>query len=134
MFFVGRKERMAINMEEHRLPHDHGETTENIVKHLPDTEKFAVIAEIFRQLGDISRIRIFWMLCHCEECVINLSAAMEMTSPAISHHLKQLKTAGLIISRREGKEVYYKAADNERVKVLHDMIEIFLAITCPADQ
>ena len=62
---------------------------------------------------------------------VNLAAMMEMTSPAVSHHLKQLKSAGLIISRREGKEVYYKAADTKQVEILHNMIELLVDVTCP---
>lgn len=54
---------------------------------------------------------------------------MDMSSPAVSHHLRQLKNAGLIVSRREGKEVYYKAADTEQSRLLHIMIEQVLKIT-----
>ena len=86
------------------LPHDHGQPPEPTLAAMPDTESFQTIAELLKQLGDSSRIRIFWLLCHCEECVINLSAMMKMSSPAISHHLKQLKSSGLIVSRRSGKE------------------------------
>ena len=67
----------------------------------------------------------FWLLCHCEECVINIVALVEMSSPAVSHHLKQLRSGGLITSRREGKKVYYKAADNKQAKLLHRFIEQF---------
>ena len=56
---------------------------------------------------------------------------LEMSSPAVSHHLKQLRTAGLIQSRRAGKEVYYRAADTERAQLLHQMIENMVQITCP---
>ncbi|MBQ9111994.1 MAG: winged helix-turn-helix transcriptional regulator [Clostridia bacterium] len=118
-------------MEKHHLPHDHGQKSENILERLPSPEELSAVSEIFRQLGDVSRIRIFWILCHCEECVINLSAMVDMSSPAVSHHLKQLKTSGLVISRRDGKEVYYKAADTEQVKILHRMIEDMLAMRCP---
>lgn len=115
------------------LPHDHGQTSRAVFTHLPDPDKFGILSELFRQLGDGSRIRIFWILCHCEECVINLSAMMDMSSPAVSHHLKQLKSANLIVSRREGKEVYYKAAANQQVRVLHDMIEQLLSVACPTE-
>ncbi len=118
-------------MENKQLPHDHGQKIENVTEKLPNIDDFGIVAEIFRQLGDPSRLRIFWILCHCEECVMNLSAMMNMSSPAVSHHLKQLKTAGLITSRREGKEVYYKTADTEEVHTLHDMIEALLSIACP---
>lgn len=113
------------------LPHDHGQPPEPTLAAMPDTESFQTIAELLKQLGDSSRIRIFWLLCHCEECVINLSAMMKMSSPAISHHLKQLKSSGLIVSRRSGKEVYCRAADTQQAQLLHRMIETLLQINCP---
>lgn len=113
------------------LPHDHGQPIERLTGQMPAAEDFQTVAEIFRQLGDGSRIRIFWLLCHCEECVINLSAMVGMSSPAVSHHLRQLKTAGLIVSRRDGKEVYYKAAQTEQARLLHQMIEDLVEIACP---
>ena len=118
-------------MDERALPHDHGQAMEHILERVPSVEEFQTAADIFKQLGDGSRIRIFWLLCHCEECVINLSAMVGMSSPAVSHHLKQLKTAGLIVSRREGKEVYYKAADTREAQLLHHMIEQLVEIACP---
>ena len=114
------------------LPHDHGQPPESTLAAMPNTVSFQMIAELLKQLGDSSRIRIFWLLCHCEECVINLSAMMKMSSPAISHHLKQLKSSGLIGSRRSGKEVYYRAADTQQAQLLHRMIEPLLQINCPA--
>lgn len=114
------------------LPHDHGQALEKVLEeHMPPAESFEIVSEIFRQLGDSSRIKIFWLLCHCEECVINISALVEMSSPAVSHHLKQLKASRLVVSRRSGKEVYYKAADTEQAQLLHLMIEKMVEISCP---
>lgn len=113
------------------LPHDHGQTLEPMLAAMPSAEDFQMIAQLLKQLGDSSRIRIFWLLCHCEECVINLSAMMKMSSPAISHHLKQLKSSGLIVSRRSGKEVYYRAASTRQTQLLHHMIEMLSEINCP---
>lgn len=118
-------------MSEIHLPHNHNMHTENILEQLPKEDEFQIIPDLFRQLSDSSRIRIFWLLCHCEECVINISAMMEMTSPAVSHHLKLLKAAGLIVSRREGKEVYYRAAATKQVELLHNMIEALVDVSCP---
>lgn len=113
------------------LPHDHGQSMEHELGHMPQVAQFQTVADIFKQMGDGSRVRIFWLLCHCEECVINLSSMVEMSSPAVSHHLKQLKSAGLILSRREGKEVYYRAADTDQARLLHHMIEDLVEIACP---
>lgn len=113
------------------LPHDHGQAFEHAFDHMPAVEDFRTVSDTFKQMGDPVRVRIFWLLCHCEECVINLSAMVGMSSPAVSHHLKQLKAGGLVVSRREGKEVYYRAADTAPAQLLHHMIETLVAITCP---
>ena len=115
------------------LPHQHGEGTESAIiqKQLSNVNDFQTIAEIFKQLGDTTRVRIFWLLCHCEECVINISALLNMSSPAVSHHLRPLRGSGLIVSRREGKEVYYRASDTPQSLLLHQMIEQVMEIACP---
>ena len=115
------------------LPHHHteGQSPEYLGEQLSKIDEFQTVAEIFKQLGDTTRVRIFWLLCHCEECVINISAMMEMSSPAVSHHLRPLRNRGLIVSRRVGKEVYYRAADTEQSHLLHQMIEQVMAISCP---
>lgn len=123
-------------MLEEKLPHHHGNEVgaDYLKNQLERTDHFQIVADVFRQLGDSSRIRIFWLLCHCEECVINISTLVGMTSPAVSHHLRQLKSSGLIVSRREGKEVYYKAADTEQSRLLHLTIEKTMEISCPESE
>ena len=103
------------------LPHYHGEEpshTKVIRALLDNTDTFTSLADIFRQLGDASRIRIFWLLCHCEECVVNIAAMLNMSSPAVSHHLRTLRDSGLLMTRRDGKEVYYHAADTAPIEML----------------
>ena len=121
-------------MEHTGLPHDHGEEqnhTAAMRELLRDEGHFQRIADIFRQLGDPSRIRIFWLLCHCEECVVNIADMVEMSSPAVSHHLRVLKDSGLLSSRRDGREVYYRAADGPQSRLLHEMIEQVMDVACP---
>ena len=118
-------------MADIQLPHDHGQPIEHELQRMPSPDNFQTVADIFRQLGDGSRLRIFWLLCHGEECVINLSSMMDMSSPAVSHHLRQLKAAGLLVSERSGKEVYYRAAETDRAQLLHHMIEQLVEIACP---
>lgn len=120
-------------MADKHLPHNHIHSHEaaRLSEQLDRVGDFQIVSDVFKRLSDSSRVRIFWLLCHCEECVINISALVEMSSPAVSHHLRQLKSSGLIISRREGKEVYYKAADTEESQLLHRTIEKIMAMTCP---
>lgn len=113
------------------LPHSHDRHTEKLFGHMPAPEEFAASADLFKLMSDGTRIRLFWLLCHCEECLLNLSAMMEMSSPALSHHLKLLRASGLIVSRRDGKEVYYRAADTRRADALHHMIEEIAELACP---
>lgn len=112
------------------LPHNHGEKAA-VLEQLQLAEDFQIAAEVFKQLGDPTRIRIFWLLCHCEECVINISAMLNMSSPAVSHHLRPLRDTGFIVSRREGKEVYYRASDTPLSQFAHKMIEQVMDIACP---
>ena len=121
-------------MEHTGLPHDHGgeqNHTAAMQELLRDGAHFQNIADIFRQLGDPNRIRIFWLLCHCEECVVNIAAMVDMSSPAVSHHLRVLKDSGLLSSRREGREVYYRASDAAQSRLLHEMIEQVMDVACP---
>lgn len=121
-------------MQTTSLPHDHGQPREQELQNMPSVENFQTLSDIFKQLGDGSRLRIFWLLCHCEECVVNLSAMVGMSSPAVSHHLKLLRAAGLIVNRRAGKEVYYTAANTQQAQLLHHMIEDLVVIACPSKQ
>ena len=121
-------------MENEAVLHDHGEEiSEHLRDNVAKTESFRTVSDIFKLLADSSRVRIFWLLCHCEQCVVNISLLTGMTSPAVSHHLRQLRDSGLIISRRDGKEVYYKAAKSEQAQLLHRMIERTVEIACPEE-
>ena len=109
-------------MEPFELPHRHEDASHlhELEEYLRRTEYFQTVALVFRQLSDANRVRLFWLLCHCEQ-------------PALSHHLRQLRESGLIVSRRDGKEVYYKAAATEQVRLLHIMIEKTMEISCPEE-
>lgn len=120
-------------MKEFELPHHHGQEKHAASMHreLANIQRFSAVSDVFKQLSDPNRVRIFWLLSHREECVINISAMLDMSSPAVSHHLRSLTEGGLLISRREGKEVYYKAADTQRIRLLHEIVEQVMEITCP---
>lgn len=118
------------------LPHEHEHISESeqTMADITNTANFINVANYFKLLSDGNRLRIFLLLCHHEECVIKISSLMDMSSPAVSHHLRQLKSVGLITCHRSGKEMYYKAADTPEVQLLHKAIEGMLQITCPDDK
>lgn len=122
-------------MTNSKIPHHH--TAHNAIEHLSlqlnKIEDFETVSEVFKQLGDSTRVRIFWLLCHCEECVADIASLLDMSSPAVSHHLRVLKNCKLITSTRSGKEVYYKASENTQSKLMHQMIEQVMEISCLDD-
>ena len=73
-------------MDSQILPHKHAsESRAALLKAQLDnkTADFQVLADVFKMLADSSRVRIFWLLCHCEECVADISALVSMSSPAV---------------------------------------------------
>ena len=115
------------------LPHTHDSNEEQVLKNMPEPSTIQAVSNAMKQLGNPTRLQIFWLLCHCEECVLNIATIVKMTSPAVSHHLRLLKDSGLINSRRDGKEVYYSASEDALAQSLHHTIEEIASITCPID-
>jgi ArsR family transcriptional regulator, arsenate/arsenite/antimonite-responsive transcriptional repressor len=71
----------------------------------------AGLAQVFKALGDPVRIRLLSLIgAHQggEVCVCELTTAFDLTQPTISHHLKVLRSAGIIDSERRGTWVYYR--------------------------
>lgn len=117
-------------IKEIHLPHDHGSDTSAFLKTMPERETFDRTAETFDLLSDPSRVKILWLLCHTEDCVANIAAAVEMSSPAVSHHLRVLKQAGLLAYRKSGKEAYYTLADTDEAKLVHHIVDIIFNLNC----
>ncbi len=113
------------------LPHDHGSLSGNVIRSLPGIDQIAPAADAMKILCDPLRMQIFWLLCHCEECVTNIAALVHMSTPAVSHHLRILRSHNLVETRREGKEMYYKSSETALARSLHLMIEELIDITCP---
>ncbi|QIS06723.1 metalloregulator ArsR/SmtB family transcription factor [Nocardia brasiliensis] len=78
----------------------------------PLTEQTATeLASVFRALSDPVRLRLLSSIASREgqeACVCELSTGIDLTQPTISHHLKVLREAGLLISERRASWVYYK--------------------------
>lgn len=70
-------------MKSFMLPHNHDtqNNLENLGSNFPQVEKFETVADVFKQLSDTTRIRIFWLLCHTEQCVINIFCIDEYVKP-----------------------------------------------------
>jgi len=75
------------------------------------------MAELFKALNDPTRLKIINALILSEMCVCDIAALLDLTQPAVSHHLKMLRQIQLIKFRREGKVTYY-SLDDEHIEIL----------------
>ena len=66
---------------------------------------------LLRALSDDNRLRILARLRNGEQCVCTLVDALDCAQPLLSHHLRVLKRAGLVVDRREGRWTYYAIND-----------------------
>lgn len=112
------------------LPHDHNENTIELLKTKPDDEVFTKVSGTFGLISDATRLEILWLLCHTEECVMNIAAAVGMSSPAVSHHLRILKSSGLIKNKKVGKEAYYTLAKTEEADLVHKIVDAVFDMNC----
>jgi len=67
--------------------------------------------EIFRALGDPSRLRMAVLLLEKELCVCDLMAVLEMSQSSVSRHMSVLRSAGLAADRRDGRWAYYRLVE-----------------------
>lgn len=72
---------------------------------------------IFKALGDNTRLKIVNALSDSEKNVNGIAEELHMTQSAISHQLKVLKLNGIIKASRKGKEVYY-SLDDEHIEMI----------------
>lgn len=70
------------------------------------------LAELFKTLGDPTRIRIMDALAKSEFCVCDLAELLGLSQSATSHQLRVLRNNDLVKYRREGKMVYYSVHDS----------------------
>ena len=75
-------------------------------------------AKLFRGLADPSRLAILEALCPGEQTVSELVAATGLSQPNASAHLACLRECGLVISRPEGRYVYYRLTDERTEQLL----------------
>lgn len=81
------------------------------------------LAEIFKVLGDPTRIKLLTLLSASEMCVCDIAEALGMGQSAISHQLRVLRTARLVKFRKEGKEAWYSLDDDHVVKLISQGLE-----------
>lgn len=78
-------------------------------------------ANIFKAFCDENRIKILRILCTGEQCACKLLAALKVTQPTLSHHMKILVDSGVVVGRKEGTWMYYSIS-KEGITLVHQML------------
>lgn len=98
----------------------HKDIVDEILKNKPDYTKLIKLSELFKILGDITRIKIIWILDNNELCVCDIANILNMTKSSISHQLAILRKSNLVKYKKQGKEVYY-TLDDEHINKLYEI-------------
>lgn len=97
----------------------HEDIVNKVREVIPEEETLYDLADLFKVLGDSTRVKILCVLFEAEMCVCDIAALLGMTQSAISHQLRVLKQARLVKYKKSGKVVYY-SLDDEHVKSIFD--------------
>jgi len=85
--------------------------------------QIAQLADLFHLLGDPTRLRIVLACMPQPIAVSGIAATLDLSSSLVSHHLRLLRAARIVKAERQGKQVFYSAADAHISGVLNDMLE-----------
>lgn len=101
----------------------HEDVVSRVRKSLPEDEKLYDLAELFKNFGDSTRVKILYALLASELCVCDIAGLMDVTQSAVSHQLRVLKASKLVKFRKEGKTVFYSLADDHVIHILSQGME-----------
>ena len=88
------------------------------------TEDQAVeLADMFRMMGDPSRLRITFACLDAPVCVGDIAQSIGLSPSLVSHHLRLLRASRILRGERRGKQIFYSAADEHISRVLRDMAD-----------
>jgi DNA-binding transcriptional ArsR family regulator len=80
----------------------------------------SAVADVFKLLGDPTRVRLVDALSHGERCVCDLATLVGLTESAVSHQLRLLRGARLVRVRRAGRQAFYSLDDHHVLGLVHD--------------
>ena len=99
--------------------HAHPSKIARVRRHQLDERSCGALAEIFKVLGDLTRVRILDALAQAELCVCDLAALVGLSESAVSHQLRLLRGMRVVRARRAGRMVFY-ALDDEHIMGLFE--------------
>jgi len=96
---------------------------------LLDLDEAGALAEMFRLLGDPTRVRILFALLEAGElCVCDIAAVVETSETKVSQAMRLLRGAGVVRNRRDGRNIFYRL-DDAHVRMVLDLSREHLSHT-----
>lgn len=116
------REELNELLETHFCDAENAEEHESLLRKFTDEYlrqfDFKDRARLFNALAEESRLKILALLKFREMCVCELTAALDMTQPNLTYHVKKLENVGLVGHEKRGKWVYYSLTDDKYVRQL----------------
>lgn len=94
-----------------------------LLPEFPTDGAIAELADLFRLLGDPTRLRIVLACMDKSVAVSEIASSLTLSQSLVSHHLRLLRGARIVKAERQGKQVFYTTADHHISGVLSDMLE-----------
>lgn len=92
----------------------------DVERRLLTTGTVSAVADVFKLLGDPTRVRMLDALSHGERCVCDLATLIGLSESAVSHQLRLLRGARLVRVRRAGRQAFYSLDDHHVLGLVHD--------------
>jgi ArsR family transcriptional regulator, lead/cadmium/zinc/bismuth-responsive transcriptional repressor len=86
-------------------------------------ERVVPLADLFRLLGDPTRLRIVLACVEQKRAVGAIAQGLGLSASLVSHHLRLLRAARIVRAERQGKQVFYVAADRHISAMLGELLE-----------
>jgi ArsR family transcriptional regulator, lead/cadmium/zinc/bismuth-responsive transcriptional repressor len=90
---------------------------------LTSDDRVVPLADLFRLLGDPTRLRIVLACVEQKRAVGAIAEALGLSASLVSHHLRLLRAARIVRAERQGKQVFYGAADRHISGMLGELLE-----------
>ena len=94
------------------------------IKNTPSPKKLENNATLLKSLADPIRLKMIYLLKNGELCVCEILEAMDKSQSTISHHLNMMKKENILLTRKEGKWIYYRLADENIIEILENLFNI----------
>lgn len=98
----------------------HTELLAKSKQNIPDDDTLITLSDLFKVLGDMTRVKILSALLKNELCVCDLSEIIGMGQSAVSHQLRVLRASKIVKFRRDGKSIFY-SIDDDHIRQLFEI-------------